>query len=76
VDVFDVLTIGRTVLPRLTAVIVVGAMALAPQTAGRLFERAVASRAAAITAQLQDALSPAIQRPDSRSSSKRAGRGG
>jgi hypothetical protein len=62
VDLFDALTACRALIPRLTAVVVLGALLLAPSATGRLFERAVEHEAVSISAELRSALAPTLER--------------
>jgi hypothetical protein len=77
VDLFDGLTACRALIPRLTAVVVVGALVLAPSATGRLFERVVDQKAKSINAEIRNALAPTLERLEGSSagSSRRRARG-
>jgi hypothetical protein len=72
VDLIDVIALSKALVPRLTAVVVIGALVLAPSVTGRLFNMVVSQRAVAITGELRRVLAPTVDRLDGLGSERRA----
>jgi hypothetical protein len=71
VDLIDVIALSKALVPRLTAVAVIGALVLAPSATGRLFNTVVSQRAVAITGELRRGLAPTVDRLDGLGSERR-----